>query len=146
MNRRKFIEAAGSTVTALSISSPIAAAEDEVKVIGVAVHEKNAMEFLGRSEQHGPETTHFGYFTHIAGLDDDALYWRSHPHTEAAARFTLLAKTTLNARHELGNLIVTGAAGELAIYFNHAPGGNFKDPTSFAQGEKVATFTLRFHN
>jgi len=146
MNRRKFIGAAGSTVTALSISPHIAAAEDEVKVIGVASHEKNAMEFLARSEQRGPETTHFGYFTHIAGLDDDALYWHGHPHTEAAARFTLLAKTQLNARHELGNLIVTGAEGELAIYFNHAPGGNFNDPSSFIQGEKIAAFTLRFHN
>src|ERR1051325_3179284 len=112
MNRRKFIAAAGSTVTALSISPPIAATEDEVKVIGIASHEKNAMEFLARSEQHGPETTHFGYFTHIAGLDDEVLYSHTHRQTEATARFTLLAETKLNARHELGNLIVTGAGGE----------------------------------
>lgn len=146
MNRRKFIQAAAGS-TALSISPPIvAAADDDVKIIGVAAHDKNAMEFLARSEQRGPETTHFGYFNHIAGLDDDELFWHGHPQTEAAARFTLLAKTILDARHELGNLIVTGARGELTIYFNHTLGGNFKDPASFAQGEKIAAFTLRFHN
>ena len=115
-------------------------------VVGNAQHGENVLELVGRSEQDGSAVTHFGYLTRIRGLTDDLLF--SHPsiRTQATARFTFFATTTVTARHELGNIIATAAPGTLTIYFNETPSGDFNTPGSFAAGTPIATFSARFHN
>jgi hypothetical protein len=101
---------------------------------------------VGRSEQDGNAVTHFGYLTRIQGLPDSLLF--SHPsiRTQATARFTFSAATTLTARNELGNIIVTAAPGTLTIYFNETPSGDFANPGSFAAGTPIATYSARYNN
>jgi hypothetical protein len=115
-------------------------------VVGVAPDGANALEFLARSDQDGMTVTHYGYLTHISDLPDESLF--SHPsvRTEATARFTFSATTTLTARHLLGNIIATAAAGQMTIYFNEAVGADFTNPASFTTGRPIATFSVRFQN
>lgn len=115
-------------------------------VVGIAQHGKNVLELVGRSDQDGNNVTHFGYLTGIRGLPDDLLFSDPSIRTEATARFTFFATTTLTARHVLDNIIATAAPGTLTIYFNETPIGNFGDPGSFAAGTPIATFSARFHN
>ena len=133
-------------VAVLVCSATTAAAKP--LVVGNAQHGENVLELVGRSEQDGSAVTHFGYLTRIRGLTDDLLFSDPSIRTEAKARFTFFATTTLTARHELGNIIATAAPGTLTIYFNETPSGNgnFNTPGSFAAGTPIATFSARFHN
>jgi hypothetical protein len=115
-------------------------------LIGVAPRGQSALEFVGRSDQDGATVTHYGYFTYLYGLPLETLFSGGAARTEATARFTFFATTTLNARHELENLITTAAPGTLTIYYRPTPGATFSDPRSFAQGTPVATFSIRYHN
>jgi hypothetical protein len=90
--------------------------------------------------------THFGYLTHIFGLEDGTLFANPNVRTEATARFTFFARTTLDSRYELGNLIKTTAPGELTLFLNENPQGNFNNPASFARGNAFASYSTRLHN
>ena len=131
-------------VAVLVCSTTTAAAKP--LVVGNARHGENVLELVGRSEQVGNAITHFGYLTRIRGLTDDLLFSPPPFRTEAEARFTFFATTTLTARHVLGNIIATAAPGILTIYFNETPSGDFNTPGSFAAGTPIATFSARFHN
>lgn len=115
-------------------------------VVGVAPDGANAWEFLARSDQDGMTITHYGYLTHISDLPDESLFSNPGIRTEVTARFTFSATTKLTARHLLGNIIATAAMGRLTIYFNPAPGADFTIPASFANGQPIATFSVRFQN
>jgi len=137
----------------VSVLAPVAffvfpqmAPAGEKIIVGNPSKGKSAWEFLGRSDQSGPDVTHYGYLTHIFGLADDMLFSDPNTRTEATARFTFFATTTLTSRHELGNLIVTAAPGTLTVYFNDTPGSDFNDPESFASGQPIATFSVHYHN
>jgi hypothetical protein len=71
---------------------------------------------------------HYGYLTHIFGLSDDLLFSDGNVRTEATARFTFMATTTLDSRHEHGNIITTSAPGEMIIYLKESSGADFDDP------------------
>jgi hypothetical protein len=131
---------------ALVAFSPQTAPAEEIAIVGTPSTGTRAWDFLGRSDQRGPDVIHYGYLTHIFGLADDVLFSASNTPTEATARFTFFAKTTLTSRHELGNIIVTAAPGTLTIYFTDTPGGDFNHPTSFASGQPIATFSVQYHN
>jgi hypothetical protein len=119
---------------------------DDRRVVGVADLGQKAMEFIGRSEQDGNAVIHFGYFTRISGLTEGNLFSDSGIRTEATARFTFFSTTEITSRHELGSIITTAAPGELTIFFNQNPGGNFNDSESFAVGVPIATYSLHYHN
>jgi hypothetical protein len=104
-----------------------------------------AFAFLGRTDQHGPTLTHYGYLTHLFGVEDGSLFADPILRTEATARFTFFAETTLVSRHELGDIIGTAARGTLTIYF-HGAGSDFNHPPSFARGQAIAVFSVQFHN
>lgn len=132
-------------VAVLVCSTTTAAAKP--LVVGNAQHGETVLELVGRSKQDGKAVTHFGYLTRIRGLPDDLLFSDPSIRTEATARFTFFATTTLTARHVLGDIIATAATGTLTIYFNETPsGGDFGDPDSFAAGTAIAIFSARFHN
>jgi hypothetical protein len=115
-------------------------------IVGVPPVGENAFELIGRSDQNGLNATHYGYLTHIAGLADDLLF--SHPvtRTEATARFTYFATTTIDARHQVGNIISTAAPGTLTIFFSQTAGADFSNPASFSNDQPIASFSLRYHN
>jgi hypothetical protein len=125
---------------------PQTAPAGEKAIVGAPSNGTRAWEFLGRSDQSGPDVTHYGYLTHIFGVADHLLFSDPNTRTEATARFTFLATTTLTSRHELGNIIATVAPGTLIIYFTDTPGSDFNDPTSFASGQPIAAFSVRYHN
>ncbi|MBI3950288.1 MAG: hypothetical protein HY314_07530 [Acidobacteria bacterium] len=125
---------------------PARALAQETVVVGIPTGAENALEFVIRSDQDGAVLTHYGYLTHIFGLADEALFSDPTIRTEATAHFTFWATTTLTARQELGNLIITTALGTLTIYFNDTPGGDFNNPASFTRGRPIATYSVRHHN
>jgi hypothetical protein len=126
--------------------SPTVVPAAEKAIVGTPPEGTKAVEFLGRSDQNGSNLTHYGYLTFIFGLADDLLFLDSNTRTEATARFTFFATTTLSSRFELGNLIATTAPGTLTIYFTDTPGSDFNDPRSFASGQPIATFSIQYHN
>jgi hypothetical protein len=112
-----------------------------------AARAESFAEFVGRSDQDGPQVTHFGYVTHLQGFTDAELFFDPLVRTEATARLTFFATTTLNARHQVANVITTATApGPLTFYLRPGPGASFGDPASFQVGDPVATMTVRYHN
>ena len=146
MHYRSLFRLFSLLVTALVFFIPQTTPAEEKSGIGVAPHEEKALELIGRSEQNGPVVTHYGYLTHIFGLADKQLFSDPNTRTEATARFTFFATTTITSRHELGNIITTAVPGTLTIYFNEAPGGNFADPGSFGAGQPLTTHSVSYHN
>jgi hypothetical protein len=144
MNRRNFFQAAGVGSTGLLAgATALAGAEPHAK----GTHEaETAFEFLGRSNQDGPELTHFGYLTHVFGLEDGLLFANPNLHTAATAHLTFLATTTLDSRHQHGNIITTSAPGEMTLFLNQNPAGDFDDPASFGLGQAFATYETRYYN
>lgn len=114
-----------ATVALVVFPPPAPASEEEQDFVGLPSKGETAFAFLGRTDQHGPTLTHYGYLTHLFGVADGLLFADPTLRTEATARFTFFAETTLVSRHELGNIIGTAALGTLTIYFNHSAGGDF---------------------
>jgi hypothetical protein len=107
----------------------------------------NFAEFIGRSDQNGATITHYGYVTHAEGLADADLFFDPVVRTEATARITYFATTTLNARHQVGNIITTATApGVMTVYQRASGGATFNDPASFAVGTAILSFALRYFN
>jgi hypothetical protein len=104
-------------------------------------------ELIGRSDQNGNAITHYGYVTHLDGVPDADLFFDPESRTQATAKLTYFGTTTLNARHVLGNIITTATAPGTLTFFLRADGGaTFSDPPSFAVGNPVAAFALRYYN
>lgn len=145
MNRRNFIQSAGvgSTALALTVTGRAEAGDRVPEGNGEG---RTLFEFLGRSEQDGPNVTHFGYLTHLAGVASELLFADANAQSEATARFTFVAASTLDSRHEHGGIITTSAPGELKLFLNSSPKGDFGNPASFAGGQAIATFTIRYYN
>jgi hypothetical protein len=43
-------------------------------------------------------------------------------------------------------VVTSETSGELSVYFNSSPGGDFGDPGSFARGELIGTYSIRYHS
>ena len=83
MNRRSFLQTGGVGSAALmAASTQLAGAQHSGKDNS---EDQSAFEFLGRSNQEGPNVTHFGYLTHIFGLADELLFASPNMRTEATA-------------------------------------------------------------
>ena len=145
MNRRSFLQTASVGSTALAFTAPAHAAGGD-RIAGGTPEGQIAFEFLARSNQDGPNVTHFGYLTHLLGLADDLLFAEPNVRTEATARFTFLAVTILDSRHEHGNIITTSAPGELTLFLNQTLQADFNDSASFARGKVIASYSTRYHN
>jgi hypothetical protein len=114
--------------------------------LGITPVWQNALELIGRSDQEGLDIVYYGYLTGLHGLTPKELFLETATHTEATARFTFFGKAAIDSRHAVGNIITTAAPGEFAIYLNDRPGGDFKDPRSFARSSAaVATYQTRYH-
>jgi hypothetical protein len=146
MNRRNFLQTAGIGSTAFAFTASAQAGGNEGKGKSAPDGQRTAFEFLARSDQDGPNVAHYGYLTHVFGLGDELLFADSNVRTEATARLTFLAATTLESRHEHGNIITTSAPGEMTLFFNQNPLGDFNQAESFAAGQPVASYSTRYYN
>ena len=102
MNRRGFLQTTGIGTTALALATGARTEAHEGTWHSVP-NGQTAFEILGRSDQSGPQVTHYGYLTHLFGLTDEQLFADANVRTEATARFTFLAVTTLDSRHQHEN-------------------------------------------
>jgi len=144
MKRRAFLQTAGVGST-LALAASTHAADGDGSSNGNS-QGQTVFEFLGRSDQDGPQVTHYGYVTHVFGLEDELLFSDPNLRTEATARLTFLAVNVLDSRHVHGNIITTSAPGEMTAFFNQHPQADFNAPDSFARGRAIASFATRYHN
>ena len=80
----------------------------------------------------------YGYFLHLPFLDVPLFEGKR---GEASAHFTFAAKPFTSQPVENGGLSLgIDPVGEFSLYLQRRPAGNFDDPASFAQGERIATF------
>ena len=115
----------------------------------------SSLEFVGRAEQVGPSVTEFGYITHIAGIDDGALFSEPNPaaRNETTARLSFFASTTIAQRFTVlpspavPSVIDVDSSGTLTFYFTETPPArSFATPASFASGVAVASHTVRLQD
>ncbi len=52
------------TVAVLVFLTTAPASEEEKDIVGLPSRGETAFAFLGRTDQHGPTLTHYGYLTH----------------------------------------------------------------------------------
>jgi hypothetical protein len=106
----------------------------------------NGLEFLGEISQAGAELTGYGYFTLVNGLGADQIFFGPGAPSEGTARFTFHATARLTSLQRRGDLFAAHADGRLDIYLRDTPGANFDDPSSFAEGRRVASDDASFEN
>jgi len=81
----------------------------------------------------------YGYFLHLAGVDDTL--FAGGVVSERSAHLTFAAQPFAPCGASNGALALgLDPVGEFSIYLQSAPAGNFDLPASFAQGERIATF------
>ena len=122
---------------------------------GDEVPPPSSLEFVGRAEQAGQNVTEFGYITHIAGIDDAALFSDPNPaaRNETTAHLSFFAATTIVQRFTVlpppavPSLLDVDSSGTLIFYFAETPPArNFATPSSFGIGVAVATHTVRLQD
>lgn len=80
-----------------------------------------------------------GYFLHLQGIGDDALFTGAPG--EGTAHLTFLADPFTARPLNNGDLALgLDAVGDFAVYLNRRAGATFDDPASFGAGEEVARF------
>src|SRR5439155_10678380 len=92
----------------------------------------------------------YGYLNHIEGLHDADLFSEPDNRNETTAHFTFFATATLLLRTVLdeGGVLVHAldSSGPGSFYLRKTPGASFDDPSSFAQGKVIATFTVGYQS
>jgi hypothetical protein len=128
------------------LSSP--AAPPPGTEVGVPPGGQNALEFIGRADQDGVHFVSYGYLTRINGLAQSLLYSTTNPlsTTEATARFTYYATSTLTSRNVISGVFVIDSAGMEVIYLKETPGAAFNNPASFASGTPIFTATVHYQD
>jgi hypothetical protein len=106
----------------------------------------NELEFIGRLLQEGGQFTGFGYLTALRGVPAAWLFEDGAPPSEQAARLTVHVLATLTSIARVNGVFVVRAAGVLRIYLRDAPGADFADPSSFAEGTLVVEDEAEFQN
>ena len=91
----------------------------------------------GRFYTDGKSLFDVGYFLHLGNFDP---MFRGAP-CEGSAHFTFSAEPFTAKSVKNGDLdIALDMTGQFSIYFNETPSARFDDPSSFACGQKIATF------
>ncbi|WP_313914542.1 hypothetical protein [Tahibacter sp.] len=80
----------------------------------------------------------YGYFLHLAGIE--ASLFRGSP-GEATAHFTFAAEPFTGTGVSNGSLsLALDPVGDFSVYLQTDPAGDFDEPSSFARGQRIATF------
>jgi hypothetical protein len=82
----------------------------------------------------------YGYFLHLAGLGETALF-NDRKWSESTAHFTFAAEPFKACGVTNGVLgLSLDPVGEFSVYLQRAPAGDFNHPLSFAEGQRIARF------
>jgi hypothetical protein len=122
------------------------AQDDAATPIGLPDPGETAWEVVGRSDRSDQVIALVGFFSAIAGAEDDLLFTGPDERTEGAARFTFVAELAPGDTAGVGDVRAESVTGTLTVYFASEPGADFADPDSFAAGTPVATFDLRMQD
>jgi hypothetical protein len=134
-------------LTSLTAGWKLIPAEAAPADVDIGSAGRNAIEFIGRINQEGPDFTGFGYLTYIRDLDDEHLFTNAGPPSEETARFTFYATATMSSRAVLSDVFVINSLGTMTFYFDSDPSGrDFDDPDSFTSGTAIATASMRYQD
>lgn len=114
--------------------------------VGTGSRHENVLEFTGQINQVGGEFEFYGYFTFIRGLTPDELFSNPAEASEATARFTFRGAAQLVSHSAHSNVFNIAAIGSLNVYRRGSPGASFDSPSSFVQGQRIASFQGRFQD
>lgn len=129
------------------IASPTEAQEGPLALGGGSAGQ-TSFEFVAKIAQNNADLNVFGYLTYVKGTTVDALFVEgTNPieRSENEAYLTFMATGSLYSRSVLQPIFNTNSNLTMTIYYNAVPGATFDDPASFADGEAVATLTVRLH-
>jgi hypothetical protein len=114
--------------------------------LGVPLAGQNAVEFVGRADQTGPNFVGFGYLTRIYGLTQTLVFTSPIINSEATAHFTYYATSTLSSRSVISGVFVVDSIGTIVYYYHATPSASFADPQSFATGIPILTATVHYQD
>jgi hypothetical protein len=100
-----------------------------------------SLEFIGQGLVRSPaEVYQYGFFTHVAGVDN---VFSQTPNNQATALFTFFNELSTTRVVDNGPLRIVDRKGTATLYLNPAAGANFENLDSFRAGTPVLTATLR---
>ena len=144
--RSALLGAAGVIVAGVATPGASASAMSRGGEVG-ANGAANGLEFIAEITQVADLLTGCGYFSAVSGLGVDQLFFGiGGDRTEANARFTFHATARLTGIQRRDDVFVAHADGELNIYLRDTPGATFDDPSSFAQGLRIASDRAAFED
>jgi hypothetical protein len=114
--------------------------------VGVGLSGVNLYEFTGRVDQEGFDFTGYGYLSYVRGLELTDLFANPLDPSESSAHFTYYATAAMTSRTVISGIFHLNSTGTITFYRQISPTATFVDPTSFAQGEPIATATIRFQD
>lgn len=85
----------------------------------------------------------YGYVSYLSGIDTSAIITPGGVMSEQSALLTFYSDTITERVLTTGPMRAINRSGEVTIYLNMTPTGNFSDPESFRQGVAVMKATLR---
>jgi hypothetical protein len=100
---------------------------------------------LGRFWTSGSQIFDAGYFVHLEPLTDGEMFVASQPIGPGAAHFTFHAEPFTAQTIQDGPIsLATDTVGSFSLYYQREPRGDFRDPKSFAHGQRIARFRRPF--
>jgi hypothetical protein len=141
VDRRTLIVGAGA-----ALAAPAAAGAATRRPVGIAREGRDALEVIGTIVQEGLSLTGFGWLMHVAGLEDEDLFTDPAARGAATARLRWHCEATVTARDFLPSLFSASGEGPMRITFADGGGADPESPATFATGQVVARYGLRFHN
>jgi hypothetical protein len=133
----------GRADSALAGVTPTSA---EAGQIGIAPVNENALELVFRVDQVAERFTTYGYLTEIASLPRTALFSSANRRDDRTARFTLWSVTTMVNRSIVEGVHALHVNGPMDIYLRPNAGAAFGDPSSFREGELIASYHGEFQS
>lgn len=102
---------------------------------------------LGRfwkANEKGDEVFDAGYFAHLE-LEDGELFVPNQPIGPGSAHFTFFSEPFTIMPVQGGPLSISrDTVGSFYLFYQRSPQGDFTEPTSFAQGKRIASFRRPF--
>jgi hypothetical protein len=110
--------------------------------VGAGPVRERALEVVGRNRYDSATIELFGYLKAVIGLDSGVLFANSPP-SVGGARFTYAGEIAVSSDVSRADVTELAGEGNLRVYFDDDAGANWDDPSSFADGEPVAEFSIR---
>lgn len=94
--------------------------------------------------EDGTQVFDAGYFAHL-DLEDGEIFVPNHPVGPGSAHFTFFSEPFTISRLQKGPLAIAhDSVGIFSLFYQRRPQADFAEPTSFAQGQRIASFKRPF--